>query len=115
MVEFQPWSFVLKIALCLSSVVMLVGVGSGYFSFPCLCFCFFFVNVVVSGCSLSLLVSSIILVRFMLCFFLRGMVQVVEIVVGLWLLRWFVFARWSSLCSYFRDCCFEACSWCVRD
>ena len=69
MVEFQPWSFVLKIALCLSSVVMLVGVGSGYFSFLCLCFCFFFVSVVVSGCSSSLLVSSIILVRFMLLVF----------------------------------------------
>ena len=69
MVEFQPWSFVLKIALCLSSVVMLVGVGSGYFSFPCLSFCFFFVSVVVSRYSSSLLVSSIILVRFMLLFF----------------------------------------------
>ena len=58
MVEFQPWSLVHKISLCLMLVVMSIGVCVSFFSPLCFCFCFFFARVVFV--SSSLLVSSMI-------------------------------------------------------
>ena len=95
MVEFQPWSFVLRSSLCLILVVISVGLCASFCSPLYFRFCFFFICVIFV--SSSLLVSSMIrrvrfLFLFLFSFFLFS---------GMWLRS----IKFVSDCGLFATLC----------